>query len=136
MIAPPRIAVAQNDWNTRELLQELLSRLGHQVTTAETGRQLIELCRTFPPDLIITDVVMPEIDGIEAVQTICRERPVPIILLAEGYSADLLARVASTPALSFLLKPVHKVALQVAIAVAMARSRGYQDSDPDAPAGR
>jgi CheY-like chemotaxis protein len=59
-----RIAVAEDERDTREYLQDLLQRLGHQVVTAGSGRQLVEQCRTLEPDVIITDIKMPDLVGV------------------------------------------------------------------------
>ena len=72
----------------REYLRELLPRLGHEVMVAEGGRQLVELCRAFPPDLVITDIKMPDMDGIEAVEEVNREREVPVILVSAHHDAE------------------------------------------------
>jgi YesN/AraC family two-component response regulator len=57
-----------------------LSLLGHRVVVAaRDGREMVELCRNSRPDLIITDITMPEMDGIDAVHEISRGEPIPII---------------------------------------------------------
>ncbi|MFL5333763.1 MAG: response regulator, partial [Geminicoccaceae bacterium] len=58
-----RIVVADDERDTREYLQEYLSYLGHDVRAVEDGRQLVEVCREFAPDLIVTDYAMPGLDG-------------------------------------------------------------------------
>ena len=60
-----RIAVADDELDMREFFQRMLSRNGHQVVSvAENGRQLVEQCRELQPDLVITDIKMPDLDGI------------------------------------------------------------------------
>src|SRR5262249_16038957 len=76
-----RIAVADDEADTREYLQEILKRLGHQVMLAQTGRQLAEQCKLVSPDLIITDIKMPDMDGIDAAIAVNRERETPVILI-------------------------------------------------------
>src|SRR5262249_12292009 len=69
-----RVAVADDEREMREYLQEVLPRLGHQVVAVgETGRQLVEQCRVTKPDLVISDVKMPDLDGIEVAVTLNRE---------------------------------------------------------------
>jgi response regulator NasT len=74
---PLRIAAADDERDTREHLQELLTRLGHEAVAVATGEQLVELCAASPPDLIITDVKMPDLDGIPAATELIdhRQRP-------------------------------------------------------------
>src|SRR5205807_410183 len=77
-----RIAVADDDADMRDFLRQALPALGHEVVcVAASGQQLVEECRTVRPDLILTDIKMPDVDGIDAAEQICRERPVPIILV-------------------------------------------------------
>src|SRR5205823_13754721 len=88
-----RIAVADDERDTREFFQEALPRLGHEVVAvAETGRQLVERVQQTRPDLVITDIMMPEVDGIQAVEQIERERPVPVILVSAHHDAELIVR--------------------------------------------
>src|SRR5262245_57432382 len=76
-----RIAVADDEQDMRDFLERMLPLMGHEVVcVAETGRELVQHCRRLKPDLIITDIKMPDTDGIEAATEICNEQPVPVIL--------------------------------------------------------
>ena len=119
MTAPLKLVVADDEPDLCEFYQTVLSDAGHQVSVALTGRQLVELCRFTRPDLVITDVKMPEMDGIAAVKAVCKERPVPAILVS-GYSDPVLVeRAAVAPVLAYLVKPVRPEDLLPAIATAM-----------------
>ena len=77
-----RIAVADDEPDTQEYFEKFLPRLGHEVVSvADNGRQLVKQCREVKPDLVITDIKMPEMDGIEAVAEISHERTIPVILV-------------------------------------------------------
>src|SRR5437868_318855 len=89
---PLRIAVAEDDRHHREHLKRLLTRLGYQVVAAETGQQLLELCRASPPDLIIADVKLPDLDGIGAAAEVNKVREVPVVLVSAYHEDELLAR--------------------------------------------
>jgi response regulator NasT len=121
MSTPLRVVIADDERDTREYLQELLTRLGHRVAVAEDGRELAEQCRRFEPDLVITDVKMPGLDGIEATRAIAREREVPFILVSAYHDAPLLERATAEPVLAYLVKPIKQADLEAAIAVAMRR---------------
>ena len=100
----------------------MLKRLGHQVVSvAENGRELVEHCRQQRPDLVITDIKMPEMDGIEASQEICRERPVPIILVSAFQDGKLIERAEADSVLAYLVKPIGPDDLVPAIAIARRR---------------
>ncbi len=117
-----RIAVADDERDTREFFQTVLPTLGYEVVAvAEDGRQLVEQCRTAAPDVIIADIKMPHIDGIQAIAAINRERPVPAVLVTGYQDADLLRRAAAENVLAYLVKPVKAGDLVAAITLARAR---------------
>jgi response regulator NasT len=120
------IAVADDEADTREYLQELLQRLGHQVVAVPDGRKLADLCRSAPPDLIISDVKMPGPDGIEAAAEVNRAHPVPVILVSAYHDAGLFARARSPHVMAYLVKPFKQADLEAAIAVAVPQFRHQQ----------
>ena len=84
-----RIVVADDEADTREFFERYLPRLGHQVVAvAEDGRELVDRCRQTNPDLIVTDVRMPGLDGL----ALARQ------LRARGWSGPLLAVTARADA--------------------------------------
>jgi two-component system, response regulator PdtaR len=122
-----RIAIADDDARMREYLWTNLERLGHLVVAgARTGRELIEQCRIHRPDLIIADIKMPDMDGIEAARDICREEPVPIILITAFDDSEYIDRAAREYILAYLVKPVKEQSLTPAISIAMERFRQIQ----------
>jgi response regulator NasT len=122
MASALRISVADDEPEMRDFLEKMLPRFGHQVVSvAENGRQLIEHCRAIQPDLVITDIKMPELDGIEASIAICRERPVPVILVSAYHDPTLIERAESNHVLVYLVKPIGLADLQPAISIAMRR---------------
>src|SRR5262249_55730536 len=127
MTRPLRIAIADDQRDVREYLSELLPRLGHEVVAAaESGRQLVERCRAAPPDLVIADVRMPDLDGVEAARVLNAERPVPVILLSAHHDEQTLARAEADNVLGYLVKPIKEADVRAAIAVAVQRFRQYQ----------
>ena len=119
MIRPLRIAVADDEPDIREFFERYLPRLGHHVASvAENGRQLVEQCRESHPDLIITDIRMPGLDGVDAVGAIFREYEVPTIIVTAHADPQWMERAPPTGVFSFLLKPITERELQPAIALA------------------
>jgi response regulator NasT len=117
-----RVAVADDERDTRQFLQEILQRLGHQVVcTAATGRELVEACRATPPDVVITDIKMPDMDGIDAVATIGKERPVPTVLVTAYSDPETVARAGPDEAQAFLVKPIKPSDIGPAVALALRR---------------
>src|SRR6478736_5272192 len=117
-----RIAVADDESEMRDFFEKVLPRFGHQVVAvAENGNQLVSHCRELKPDLVITDIKMPDLDGIEASSQICQERPVPVILVSAYHDPALIARAEADHVLAYLVKPIGIADLQPAIAIAMRR---------------
>jgi response regulator NasT len=122
-----RIAVADDELTMREYLEDVLTRLNHTVVgLASNGLELIELARTQSPDLIITDIRMAEMDGIEAAVEICRERAVPVILVSAYHDPELIERAGASHVMAYLVKPIRSENLSPAIAIAMCRFSQFQ----------
>jgi diguanylate cyclase (GGDEF)-like protein len=117
-----RVAVADDELDILEHYQRALAHLGHQVVVAaRNGRELVAGCRTARPDLVLTDIRMPEMDGIAAAAAICREAPVPVILVSAYHTEELIERAAAGEVLGYLVKPVRMADLSTAIALAQRR---------------
>ena len=108
-----RIAIADDEIDIRQYFRRLLPRLGHQVVgEAATGRELVELCRTENPELVITDIMMPEMDGIQAVFEISQNQCIPVIILSSHDPPESHGQIGLV---QFLVKPIQMSDLQSAI---------------------
>lgn len=117
-----RIAIADDEARLRDFLCTSLERLGHQVVSAATtGRELVDQCRSLQPDLVISDIKMPDMDGIDAAASIYRDQPLPIILISAYHDPELIARATREHILAYLIKPIKDTDLVPAISVAMER---------------
>jgi two-component system, response regulator PdtaR len=117
-----RIAIADDERDMRNLFQRMLSRCGHQVVSvAENGRQLVEQCQRLRPDLVISDVQMPELDGVAAALQIVRDRPTPVILVSAQFDPDFVERPENQHVMVYLGKPVGRADLEPAITTALER---------------
>jgi AmiR/NasT family two-component response regulator len=122
-----RIAIADDEPDMRDYFQKSLHRLGHKVVAvAENGRQLVEQCRAVRPDLVITDIKMPDMDGIDAAVQIYKDRPVPVILVSAYHDAALLERAEADHILGYLVKPITQANLEPVIALSMRRFSQFE----------
>ena len=76
-----RVLVVDDDDDIRGLLRELLERAGHTVREAEDGREALRELYDAPPDLIVLDVAMPELDGWSTLERIRDITDVPVLML-------------------------------------------------------
>jgi response regulator NasT len=103
-------------------LKAELRRLGHQVVgVARDGLEAAVLASELQPDLVIADIRLPLMDGIEVARTILTRHAMPIILCTAYASAALVRRAREAGVLGFLAKPVDRTGLRAAIESALAR---------------
>ena len=122
-----RIAVADDESDMQEYYRTILPILGHVVVAvAETGRELVQKCRDQRPDLVITDIKMPDMDGIDAAMQIYRDGPIPVILVSAYHDADFIRRAEADHILSYLVKPIKQADLEPAIAIVIRRFEQFQ----------
>ena len=124
---PLRIAVADDEGFMRKYLQTILPRLGHKVVVvAQTGRELVDQCREAEPDLIITDVNMPEMDGLEAAAEIYQSKPIPIIVISGYHGPEVIERTVDAHVMAYLVKPIKQADLEPVITLAIRRFEQMQ----------
>jgi response regulator NasT len=122
-----RIAVADDEAFMRDYYREILPLLGHQVVAAaQNGQELIEQCRAVRPDLIVTDIRMPGLDGIDAAHAVAREVHAPVILVSAYHDAELIERAQHGHILAYLIKPIKQPELATTIALAVRRYAQFQ----------
>lgn len=127
-----RVLIAEDESLTRTLLRARLEKLGHQVVgEAENGLQAVETARTTRPDVIIMDIRMPEMDGIEAARQITGERPCAILFLTGFADEGLVEQAGEAGALAYLMKPFRKEDLAPALEVAVRRFRQIQSQSKE-----
>jgi len=122
-----RIAVADDEPDMRDYFQKCLTRLGHQVVAvAADGNELLQKCLTTAPDLVITDIKMPGLDGIDAARRLQHERPIPVILVSAHHDPGMIERAGADHILGYLVKPIKQADLGPAIALAMRRFEQFE----------
>lgn len=117
-----RILIAEDNAMARKVLTTQLKSLGFEVVAvATTGEEAVALCDEIKPDLVIMDVKMPKMDGIEAAKVITSNLPVPIILITGYSTGPLVDRAVESGVLAYIRKPITKKDLLPAIKFAFAR---------------
>jgi DNA-binding response OmpR family regulator len=126
------VLIADDEPKIVRLVAGYLEREGHRTLHAGTGRQALELFRAHRPDLAVLDVMMPELDGIEAARAMLREADLPIIFLTAR--ADEADRVAGLElgADDYVVKPFspRELAARVRSVLRRAARPGARDRLP------
>jgi len=109
-----RIVVADDEPEIRDYFRRILPRFGYEVVgIAENGRELVDLCQQKRPDLVITDILMSELSGLDAIAEIRKTQHVPVIVVS---SKDKPKSDSCGCVDEFLVKPIRSSDLQAAIA--------------------
>ncbi len=108
-----RIAIADDEVDMRDYLQKMLTRWGHDVVAvAEDGNQLAAECQKTHPDLVITDLKMPNGDGVSAIEHIWRNQPIPVVIIT-AFAQDIPEWLMQKTLLAaVLIKPIKTTDLE------------------------
>jgi len=116
------VLIVEDETIIRLDLRGQLEAAGYLVCAeARDGEEAVELARATEPDIILLDVKMPVLDGIEAARRILQERAVPILLLTAYTEEKLVRRAADAGVFAYLVKPFSANELVPAIETAVAR---------------
>jgi len=119
----PRVLVADDDSSSLEVLGALLTGWGYEVETASDGQIAHQKAAARPPALVITDLVMPRLNGLELLEALHRRSPdIPVIVVTGRAGFGLALRAAWHGAYEVLLKPVDVPRLKTLIAQAIGSS--------------
>lgn len=117
-----RISVADDEPDLRDYYRRMLTHLGHQVVSCSSnGLELLNECQRKQPDLVISDIRMPVMDGLEAAEQIAHESPVPLILVSAHHTPETVSRANAVPVSVLLTKPINMSDLSAAIDLAWKR---------------
>jgi response regulator NasT len=119
----PRVLIAEDQTLIRLDLHRLLESAGYDVCgMAVDGVEAVECALELLPDLVVLDVKMPGLDGVEAARRILAERRVPIVMLTEYGYGELLSRAADVGVVGFVVKPFRETDLLDALRTALEQS--------------
>nr|MDT0665702.1 response regulator [Micromonospora sp. DSM 115978] len=119
---PRRVMIAEDEALIRLDLREMLQEEGYEDGgEAGDGEKAVTLAQKLRPDLVIVDVKMPRMDGIEAGAKIAKERIAPVVILTSFSQRDLVERAREAGAMAYVVKPFPKKDLLPTIEMAMSR---------------
>jgi two-component system, response regulator PdtaR len=122
-----RVVIADDEAIIRIGLRAMLQEAGHQVVgSVATGREALELAETAKPDLMILDIKMPELDGLETAQKIMGTRPMPIVMLTAYSQRELVEQAKAAAVFAYLVKPVKEESLGLTLELAVERFKEWK----------
>ncbi|HEX5003685.1 MAG TPA: SpoIIE family protein phosphatase [Gemmatimonadales bacterium] len=125
-VEPARILVVDDVEMNRDLLARRVRRLGHEVLLAEDGVQALALLRSQPVDVLLLDIMMPNMNGYEVLETMAADealRRVPVIMISAIDEKESIARCIELGADDYLPKPFDPLILQARLGASLARRR-------------
>jgi response regulator NasT len=124
---PRRILIADDEPLIRLDLREMLTALGYQVVgEANDGATAVRLARETCPDIVIMDIQMPELNGLDAAQILTAENIAPVLLLTAYSQKELVERAQQVGVVGYLVKPFRDSDIQPAVEVALARFEEFR----------
>ena len=117
-----RIIIADDESIVRADLKEMLTALGYLVVgDVGDGQSAVNLARELKPDVVLMDIKMPNMDGIEAAKILTEEQIAPVVLLTAFGQKELVERAKEAGVVGYLVKPFRETDLMPAIEVALSR---------------
>ncbi|MBI3754364.1 MAG: response regulator [Deltaproteobacteria bacterium] len=122
-----KIIIIDDNTDQRFVLKGFLTDIGCEVIgEGKSGLEALELMQKLSPDVILMDIKMPGMDGIEAVTAINQLKPVPIIAFTGRQDAETIKRVVDAGVMAYLVKPVREEELLPTIELAISRFNEFQ----------
>ena len=120
-----KIIVAEDEPITRMDICEMLVSAGYYVVgEASNGLQAVELCRKCRPDLVLMDIKMPKLDGIQAAELLLEENIVEAIIMLTAYSGkEFIDKVKEIGAIGYIVKPIDERSLIPQVEIAIAKGK-------------
>ncbi|HEX2172185.1 MAG TPA: response regulator [Dehalococcoidia bacterium] len=122
MAESPRILLIDDEPNILETGRRVLERAGYQVCALDSAQAALDLMRAERLDAVVTDIMMPELSGVDLIEHIHDMLPDAAVVVMTGYGTDeVRAEMAGRGAREFLAKPFTPTELRTAVARALGR---------------
>ena len=123
-----RVIIADDESVIRADLREMLTTLGYLVVgEAGDGQSAVNSARELKPDIVIMDIKMPNMDGIEAAKILTQEKIAPVLLLTAYSQRELVDRAKEAGVVGYLVKPFREQEIGPAIDIALARFQEFRE---------
>ena len=117
-----RVLIVEDDFLVGEMVRGLLEDLSYNVVgTGGDGHEALDLTLKLHPDVVLMDIEMPRLDGIEATRRILDQCPTPVVILSAYETPELVQRATEAGVGAYLVKPPKIRELERAIGIAIAR---------------
>jgi AmiR/NasT family two-component response regulator len=117
-----RVIIADDESIIRMDLREMLTNLGYLVVgEVGDGQSAVNLARELKPDIVVMDIKMPDMDGIEAATVLTQEKIAPVLLLTAFSQKELVDRAREAGVAGYIVKPFRESDLGPSIEIALAR---------------
>lgn len=127
-----RVIIADDESVIRADLREMLTNLGYLVIgEVGDGQSAVNLARELKPDVVIMDIKMPDLDGIEAAKILTQEKIAPVLLLTAYSQRDLVDRAKEAGVVGYLVKPFREQEIVPAIDIAFARFQEFRELEKE-----
>ncbi|MCU1387360.1 MAG: putative transcriptional regulator ycf27 [Ilumatobacteraceae bacterium] len=125
-----RVAVAEDDPKQSELIRRYLEHEGHTVVVVADGRAAIDEIRRNPPDILILDIMLPKIDGLDVCRVLRSESTLPILMLTARTTQDDLLLGLDLGADDYMTKPFSPPELMARVRTLLRRGGAVRSADP------
>jgi DNA-binding response OmpR family regulator len=122
---PGKILVVDDDPEVRMATRDFLASKGYEVTVAEGGREALRMLDASPADVVLLDVAMPDMDGMETLKRIVAAHPaMPVIMVTANADIEITSKVLQLGAADYVPKPFDLDYLDQAISIQLSAGRG------------
>lgn len=123
-----KVVLAHGAEDARTILREALIQLHfHQLRICSSGRELIALANEIEPELIITGVDLPDVDGVSALIEISQQHKIPAIVVTQQASLHVVERALEDHVMAYLLEPVNTDEIMPTIYLVLRRFEQFQE---------